>query len=144
MSRRRSLARERTVQALYQWALTGQDPADIDVQFLGERDMEGVDVALFRELLREVTRRVKELDDLFGAFLDRPPAQLDPVERSLLRLGTYELKYRPEVPYRVAINEAVELAKSFGASGGHKYINSILDKVAKEARRTEIGGQAVR
>lgn len=140
MSGKRSRARELAVQALYQWQLTGQEPQEIDAQFLAEQDMEGADVAYFRELLRQVPRHVEALDGEYAAVLDRPIGQLDPVEKAILRLGVYELKHCIELPYRVVITEAVELAKTFGAEDGHKYVNSILDRVARRIRATEAGG----
>jgi len=139
MKGKRSRARERAVQALYQWQVTGEDPQEIDVQFLAEQEMGGVDVAYFRELLRQVPHHVEELDAEYAPSLDRPPEQLDPVERAILRLGVYELKYCLQMPYRVVITEAVELAKTFGAEDGHKYVNSILDRVARRIRAVELG-----
>ena len=139
MSGKRSRARELAVQALYQWQLTGQEPQEIDAQFLAEQEMGGADVAYFRELLRQVPRHVEELDGEFASVLDRPIGQLDPVEKAILRLGVYELKHGIELPYRVVITEAVELAKTFGAEDGHKYVNSILDRVARRIRATEAG-----
>jgi N utilization substance protein B len=138
MSRKRSRARSRALQALYQWQLTGQDVADIEAQFLAERDMGNVDAGYFGDLLRGVTSHLHELDDHAAPYLDRGVEQVDPVERAILRLGIYELAFHPEVPYRVAINEAVELGKSFGAEQGHKYVNSILDRVARKLRAAEM------
>lgn len=139
MRGKRSQARERAVQALYQWQVTGQDPHEIDAQFLGEQEMGGVDVPYFRELLRQIPHHIEELDAEYAPVLDRPPEQLDPVERAILRLGVYELKYSAQTPYRVVITEAVELAKTFGAEDGHKYVNSILDRVARRIRAVELG-----
>jgi N utilization substance protein B len=138
MSRARSLARERTLQALYQWQMTGQAAAEIDRQFMEEQDMKGVDRKYFSELLREVTANVETLDGLAAEVLDRPIAQVDPVEQAILRIGTYELQNRIDIPYRVVINEMVELAKVFGAEQGHKYINGILDKLAARLRSVEV------
>lgn len=138
MSRARSLARERTLQALYQWQMTGQAAAEIDRQFMEEQDMKGVDRKYFSELLREVTANVESLDGLAAEVLDRPIAQVDPVEQAILRIGTYELQHRIDIPYRVVINEMVELAKVFGAEQGHKYINGILDKLAARLRSVEV------
>ena len=100
--------------------------------------MSKVDEAYFEELLHQVPRHVAELDALFGELLDRPIAEVDPVERAVLRLGTYELQHRLDIPYRVVINEGVELAKIFGAEDGHKYVNSILDGVARKLREVEV------
>lgn len=138
MSRKRSRARSRALQALYQWQLTGQDVADIEGQFLADHEMGNVDRGYFGDLLRGVTSHLHELDDHVTPYLDRAVEQIDPVERAILRLGAYELAFHPEVPYRVAINEAVELGKAFGAEEGHKYVNSILDRVARKLRAPEI------
>lgn len=137
MSRARSLARERAMQALYQWQMTGQDVADIEQQFLDEQDMKNVDKKYFKELLHEVPKRIEEFDVLCGDLLSRPIEQVDPVERAILRIGLYELKQRLDIPYRVVINEAVELAKSFGAEQGHKFVNGTLDKASKSLRAAE-------
>lgn len=138
MSRARSLARQRALQALYQWQMTGQDLADIDKQFMEEQDMQKVEKKYFHELLHQIPMCLSELDALSGEVLDRGIEQVDPVERAILRIGIYELKHRIDIPYRVVLNEAVELAKIFGAEQGHKYINGILDKVAQKVRTIEI------
>ncbi len=138
MSRARHRARERATQALYQWQLTDQSPREIEDQFVSEQDMSNVDGTYFHELLHGVAGRVQELDQQIGPFLDRTLEQVDPVERAILRLGAYELMQRPDIPYRVVINEAVELAKTFGAEQGHKYVNSILDKAAQKLRVAEV------
>jgi N utilization substance protein B len=138
MSRARSLARERAMQALYQWQMTGQNLADIEQQFLTEQDMKSVDKGYFKELLHEVPTRIDEFDALCGDLLSRPIEQVDPVERAILRIGLYELQHRIDIPYRVVINEAVELAKSFGAEAGHKFVNGTLDKAAKSLREVEV------
>lgn len=127
----RSRARRRALQALYQWQMAGQDLADIDRQFAEEMDMKEVDLELFRELLYGVPKQCDALDARVQPYLDRPLNQLDPVERAILRLGAYELAERLDVPVRVVINEHVELAKLFGAEQSHKYVNGVLDKVAR-------------
>lgn len=138
MSRARSLARERAMQALYQWQLSGESPAEIDKQFMEEQQMKGVDKKYFSELLREIPRQLKELDAHGEEVLDRTIEQVDPVERAILRIGIYELQHRIDIPYRVVINEMVELAKVYGAEQGHKYINGILDKLAARLRSVEV------
>ena len=138
MSRARSLARHKAVQALYQWQVSRQDMNEIDAQFSEEQDMRKVDIAYFQELLRQVPERLEELDAQIAPALDRTLAEVDPVERAILRIGAYELQFRPDVPYRVVINEAVELAKVFGGEQGYKYVNSVLDKVARNLRVTEM------
>lgn len=139
---RRSRARSVLVQALYQWQMTGQDISQIEAQFLAEgEEMADVDQDYFTALLHEVPTRLKELDAHLSPYLDRSISQVDPVERAILRLGACELALHPEVPYRVVINEGVELAKRFGAEQGHKYINSILDKVARDLRAVEVSAK---
>ncbi|UCH53416.1 MAG: transcription antitermination factor NusB [Pseudomonadota bacterium] len=136
----RHKARRAAIQALYQWQLTEQDPGDIENHFIREHGMEKVDVAYFHELVRDIPLHLHELDDHITPHLDRPLNEVDPVERAILRLGTYELEFHPEIPCKVILNEAVELAKTFGAEHGHKYVNAILDKVAARLRASEIGG----
>ncbi len=138
MSRARSKARERAVQALYQWQVTGQSLSDIEQQFTEDQDMSKVKMDYFHELLHEVPKQLKAIDEALGERVDRPLEQVDPVERAILRIGTYELMARQDIPYRVVINESVELAKSFGSEQGHKYINGILDKMAQKLRAIEV------
>lgn len=138
MSEKRSQARRHAVQAIYQWQMAGQDVGEIANQFLEEQALESFDVPYFQDLLQGVPQHLSELDELLKPALDRAIESVDPVERAVLRLGTYELRYKPEVPYRVVINEAVELAKVFGAEQGHKYVNGVLDQVAKKVRTGEI------
>lgn len=142
MSKARTKARRNAVQALYQWQLTGADVSSIEEQFLVEHDMENVDVDYFRELLREVPLHLHELDDHIIEYLDRPINEVDPVERAILRMSTYELEFRIDVPYKAVINEGVEMAKTFGAEHGHKYVNGILDRVAHKLRSVEIKAKA--
>ena len=137
MSRERSNARRRALQALYQWQMTGQNLGDIETQFLQEEDMAKTDLDYFKELLHQIPKHITDLEAYCVPHVSRPMDQVDPVERAALLIGLYELKFRPDVPYRVAINEAVELAKSFGAEQGHKFVNGLLDKVAKELRAAE-------
>ena len=139
MSRKRSRARHHAVQALYQWQMTGQDVGDVVGQFLASQDGAKFEVDYFRDLLRGIAINLDALDASLQPHVDRPIAQIDPVERAILRLGAYELAHHPEVPYRVVINEAVELAKVFGAEEGHKYVNGVLDKVARTLRAPEVG-----
>ncbi|MEN8215446.1 MAG: transcription antitermination factor NusB [Pseudomonadota bacterium] len=129
----RSKARQRVLQALYQWQLTGQDK-DIELilqQFLDDEEMRKVDLSYFDSLLRNIHQVVNKLDTAFAPFLDRSISQLDPIELAILRIGCYELNYCPDLPFKVVINEAVELAKKFGAEKSHKYVNGILDKLAR-------------
>jgi len=127
-------ARRLLVQALYQWQIAAHSPEDLRRQFEGRAEFARVDSAWFRKLLEEVTGSRDELDALIGAEADRPVAQLDPVERGILWLGAAELKFHPEVPARVVINEAVDLAREFGAQDGHRYVNALLDRLAMHLR----------
>jgi N utilization substance protein B len=136
---KRTRARRASVQALYQWQLTGQSALEIEGQFVAERLAAisgGVDFEYFQWLLHEVIKQHASLDEHYASLLDRPPEQLDPIEQVILRLGVLELSARPEVPLRVVINEAIELAKLFGAEKSHRYINGVLDKAAAALRPT--------
>lgn len=126
----RTNARQRTLQALYQWQITKQNLQLIESQFFEEEDMTKVDVPYFKVLLHGIPKELKNIDSSFVGFLDRDITQLDLIELVILRIGSYELKYCPDVPFKVVINESVELAKRFGAEKSHKYVNSILDKLA--------------
>lgn len=123
-------ARRLLVQALYQRQLAGHDFAELANQFCGDAAFGQVDGDYFRDLLRDILDREAELDAAVGGVTDRPVAQLDPVERGILRLGAAELRLRPDVPARVAINEAVQLAREFGAQDSHRYVNAVLDRLA--------------
>jgi N utilization substance protein B len=136
-TRKRSQARRYAMQALYQWQMTRHDLSVIDAQFLADQDMSGANVAYFQELLHRVPAQVDAIDAALVPFLDRPLEQIDPVERAILWIAGYELLSRAEIPYRVIINEAVEIAKEFGAEQGHRFINSVLDKVAHKLRSEE-------
>lgn len=137
-SRLRHRARRLAVQALYQWQMTGMTVPGIEQQFRADAEHADADLDFFAELLRGTTEHIDEIDALLGEVIDRPLAEVDHVERAILRLGAYELGHRIDVPYRVVINEAVELAKVFGAEHGHKYANSVLDKVARRLRAVEV------
>jgi N utilization substance protein B len=138
MSKKRSQARHHAVQAIYQWQLAGQNIKDIHNQFLAEQDPGSFELEYFNRLLHGVPAHLSELDELLGPHLDRSIESVDPVERAILRLGAFELVYQLEVPYKVVINESVELAKVFGAEQGHKYVNGVLDKVAHQVRKAEM------
>ena len=138
MSQARTMARRCAVQALYQWQVTGQNVDEIYQQFLVERNMSKVNVEMFKELLAGVTKELDVLDKKIQPYLDRDISDVDPVERAVLRLGTYELMYKLDVPYRVVINEALEAVKTFGAEQGHRFVNGVLDKVAQQLREPEV------
>ena len=137
ISQARHRARRLAVQALYQWQLAGQDIQDIEDQFISDHVGEQTDLEYFRELIRQVPAQLDDIDGEIRQVLDRPLQEVDPVERAILRLGTYELRSRPDIPFRVVITEAVQLAKVFGAEQGHKYANSVLDKIARKIRAAE-------
>ncbi len=134
----RRKARSLAVQALYSWQLAGQPLNEIEAQFRVDNDFSDVDAAYFHEILHGVPRLKGELDEAFGPCLDRPLDEVDPVELAILRLSAYELRNRVDVPYRVVINEGIELAKVFGATDGHKFVNGVLDKLAPRLRAAEV------
>ncbi len=137
--RARIKARRNTVQALYQYFMTEKDVADVIAEFESdEHTLAKTDVDYFKLLLRGTIKCNDELDAQIENLLDRPVDELDAIERAILHIGCYELKYHLEIPWRVVVNESIELAKLFGAEESHKYINGILDKVAKELRPAEI------
>ena len=135
----RSKARRIAVQALYQWDVGGGGQlADIEQQFIQEREVRGADLEYFHRLLFGVAGVSAELDACYAPVLDRAVSGLDPVERAVLRIGAWELLYSPEVPVRVVINEGIEMAKRFGAEQSHKYINGVLDRIARQTRGAEM------
>ncbi|MET0658139.1 MAG: transcription antitermination factor NusB [Steroidobacteraceae bacterium] len=136
-SRARSQARKLAMQALYQWQLTQQSAEDIESQFVSDEEFGAADREYFHELIDQCITREQELDQSTSKYVDRPLDQLDPVERAILLIGMYELEHRLEIPYRVVINEAVELGKRFGATDAHKYLNAVLDRASKEKREAE-------
>lgn len=137
----RRKARHYGMQALYQWQMTKDSLSDIEAQFLTDYDFMKVDREFFHDIVHQVPAHVGELEAAFSEFMDRDISELDPIELALLRLGSYELIKRIDIPYKVAINEAVALAKKFGATDGHKYINGVLDKLAQQARAVEINAE---
>lgn len=136
----RSRARRRALQALYAWQLSGSHMNAVIEQFRHEQDMEVADLEYFENLLHGVEQHAAELDGLLRPYLDREVAEVDPIERAALRLAAYELKHRLDVPYRVVINEAIEVTKRFGADHGHSYVNGVLDKLAAQLRGAEKRG----
>lgn len=138
-TRARSIARKLAMQALYQWQMTGYEANDLVKQFVEGEEFIGADREYFEELLRGSIAQRQEIFTGIEPFIDRPVDQLDPVETAILMLGMFELRSRLDVPYRVVINEAVDLAKRFGATDAHKYVNAVLDRAAKELRAAERG-----
>ena len=134
----RRKARHYGMQALYQWHMAGASLSDIEAEFRADYDFSHVDLEYFQALLHGVPACLDELEDTFEPLLDRKLTDLDPIELTVLRMGTYELAHRQDVPYKVVINEAVALTRKFGATDGHKYINGVLDKVARALRKVEI------
>ena len=130
----RRKARKLAVQAIYSWQLSQNSMSDIEAQFLTDNDTSKVDVDYFLALVRGVAGQSSVLDDALEPYLDRPLKDLDQVERAVLRLAAYELRERLDVPYKVAINEAIELAKSFGADDSHRFVNGVLDKAIDSLR----------
>ena len=135
----RRKARVLALQALYQWLLGGHDISEIELQFRVANNMNKVDDAYFCHLLYGVTKEVELIEGRLIPFLDRALTDLNPVELSVLRLSGYELLFCPEIPYRVILNEAVTLAKTFGSQDGHRYVNGVLNNLARVVRSVEVG-----
>ena len=138
-TRARSIARKLAMQALYQWQLTQQTASEIKKQFLESEESAGVDREHFEELVSGCIAKHEELAAALKPFIDRPLDQLDPVETAILMIGMFELQQRVDIPYRVVINEGVDLTKRFGATDAHKYVNAVLDRAARELRTAERG-----
>jgi N utilization substance protein B len=133
----RRRAREFALKAMYEWLLSGNDVRDIRAGLAEEPEFAEVDEAYFRQLVDGVVGAREPLDAELAPVLDRKPEALSPVEHGLLLIGAYELAHAADVPYRVVINEAVELAKTYGGTDGHKYVNGVLDKLAARLRPAE-------
>jgi N utilization substance protein B len=140
MKTARRRAREFALQGLYQWQLAGTDPATIARQLGDARGFDKIDAGYFKGLLEGTVAAAPELEKAITPHLDRAFSRLSPVERGILLLAGYELAHQPEVPYRAVINEAVELAKEFGGTDGHKFVNGVLDKLAAKLRQAETPG----
>jgi N utilization substance protein B len=134
----RSRARRRALQAVYAWQVSGGNVRDVIAQFAHEQAREVADLSYFEDLVRGVLARSAELDAALAAHVDRDVAQVDQIERAVLRIAAYELLHRPDVPYRVVINEAIDTAKRLGSEHGHAYVNGVLDKAAAEWRAPEV------
>ena len=134
----RTRARRLAMQGLYEWQVSDNKPSEIETQYLIEKETNKVDIEYFRELISKVPLHCEELDTHISPLISRPLAEVDLVELAVLRLGTYELLYHPEVPDRVVINESVELVKMFGADQGHRFVNGIMDRLAASLRTIEV------
>ena len=134
----RKRARRRALQAIYQWQITHQDANEILRQFREIQDLSQVDVVYFEQLLRCVIKEKERLDEALEPFLDRPMDQVDVMERVVLMIGAWELLDCPEMPYRVVLDESVDLARRFGSEQGHSYVNAVLDKAARKWRADEV------
>ncbi len=133
----RSRARRRALQAVYAWQLSDTPIAKVIEQFRHEQDMEVADLEYFEALVNGVAGQLADLDGALAGFLDREIAQVDPIERAVLRIAAFELRHRLDVPYRVVINEAIETTKRFGSEHGHTYVNGVLDRAAADWRKAE-------
>ena len=138
----RTRARELLLQALYQKQIAGHDRRELLAQFREQTAYQRVDQAFFEELLSAICETEEGLEETVGGIIDRPLDQLDPVELGILLIGVYELQSRIDIPYRVVINEGVNLAKRFGAMDGHKYINACLDAAAQTLREVEVKAES--
>ncbi|MEK6806517.1 MAG: transcription antitermination factor NusB [Pseudomonadota bacterium] len=138
---RRGLARRMTVQAVYHWLVNETTPEKLQKQFRDDPGLGRADGEYFNELLDGTVREMAALDAHITPLLDRPLAQLDPVEHAVLLVAAYELSHKPEVPWRVVVNEAVNLAKMFGAEEGYKFVNGVLDKLARLKRADEVAAK---
>jgi transcription antitermination protein NusB len=133
----KSLARKLAMQALYRWQINDAPWQDLVSEFATEEGMDRADDEYFRELIQGVCASRDALDTELATYMDRNPALLDPIEHAVLLIGAFELKSRPEIPFRVVINEGVSLAKRFGATDGHKFVNAVLDRAARTLRPHE-------
>jgi len=138
LAKKRGKSRRLAMQAIYQWQMTGDNISDIKQQFFEENNFAAVDADFFSELVSGVASSISELDPLLEKNMPRSVESVDPVERSILRLATYEFVNRFDVPYRVVLNEAVNIAKEYCAENSHAFVNAVLDKVAKEIRHIEV------
>ena len=137
----RTRARRYAVQALYEWQVSGNAPNEIEQQFLIEHQSRKFDRPYFNELLMGISEQVKELDEEIAPLSERPFKDVDIVEKAILRLGCFELKNRIDIPYRVVINEAIELTKTFGAEEAHRFVNGTMDKLADNLRKAEVAAK---
>ena len=133
----RRKARELAMQGIYSWQMSGNSVEKIELSIATSNDMQKVDMTFFQDILRNVMVKTTDIDKAIKPYLGRLPEEIDPVEKAILRAATFELVHRMDVPYKVVINEAIELAKSFGAADSHKFVNGVLDKAVKTLRKDE-------
>jgi len=138
--KKRKHARDKAMQALYQWQLSAEDLDWIKDHYLQEQGIASGDEEYFLELLYQVPAHVDALDARYRKYVTNFEDHLDPIETNILRIATYELEFHPEIPYKVVINEAVNLAKTYGADDSHKFVNGVLDPLCQELRSTETAG----
>lgn len=134
----RHKAREFVLQAIYQWQATKDSTTEIEMQFHSYKDMSKIDLTYFTELLHQIPKQILTIDSHIEKVLDRPFHDLNPVELAVLRMAVYELLFKQDIPYKVIINEALQITKKFGAADGFKYVNGVLDALAKELRALEV------
>lgn len=137
-------ARHYALQAMYQWQISQTPISELEADFVVHQIKKKIDLDYFKELIHAIPKNFQELDNHMAPFLKRQIAELDPIELAVLRLGVYELTQRPDVPYRVVINEYLELTKKFGSVEGYKFINGVLDQVARQARKHEVAADKKR
>ena len=135
--KKRKHARDKALQALYQWQLSGEDLDWIKQHYLEEQGVSSGDEAYFLELLYQIPAEVEQLDETYRKFMTHTEDRLDPIECNILRIATYEFLHHLEIPYKVVINEAVKLAKTYGADEGHKFVNGVLDPLSRQIRELE-------
>jgi len=138
MAKARGKSRRLAMQAIYQWQMTGDSITDIKQQFFDENNMQKLDAEFFSEVVSGVASSISELDPLLEKYMTRTVESVDPVERSILRLASFEFIHRLDVPYRVVLNEAVNITKEYCSENSHTFVNAVLDKVAKEIRQLEV------
>lgn len=138
LAKARGKSRRLAMQAIYQWQMTGDSITGIKQQFFEENNSSKIDVEYFTELVSGVASNLSEIDKLLEKYMSRTIESVDPVERSILRIGTYEFINRLDVPYRVVLNEAITITKEFCSEKSHAFVNAVLDKVAKEIRHIEV------
>ncbi|MCZ6577761.1 MAG: transcription antitermination factor NusB [Gammaproteobacteria bacterium] len=135
--KKRKHARNKVLQALYQWQISGEDLDWIKQHYMEEQGVSAGDEAYFLELLYQIPAEVKQLDETYRKFITNSEDRVDPIERNILRIATYEFIHHLEIPYRVVINEAVNLARTYGADEGHKFVNGVLDPLSRQIRNLE-------